>query len=340
VTSRPLFEVDDLRKWFPTRGTGFLSNLLSEPTYLRAVDDVLFDIYEGEILGVAGQSGCGKSTLGELLLGLQSATDGSIRFRGRDITDFDNGDMRSFRQECQIVFQDPYESLNPRFTVARMVSEPLVINDIGGREEQDARTIEALEDAGLRPAEKYLGKLPSELSGGERQRVSIARALVISPSFIVADEPVSMLDVSVRTGLLHLFEDLQEKRDFTMMYISHDLSTINYLADRTMIMFLGNVIELGPTEDVITDPAHPYTKALLQSVPNSDPDERTRGGEEADALLEGEIPDAVSLADGCRFSPWCKHATEECSESEPDLAADAGAESGGREVACYHPVNE
>jgi peptide/nickel transport system ATP-binding protein len=226
--------------------------------------------------------------------------------------------------------------MNPRFSVSRSVSEPLVIHGIGNREERDSRTMETLDDAGLQPAEEYLDKLPGELSGGERQRVCIARAMVLNPDFLVADEPVSMLDVSVRTGILQLFKRLQQERDLSMLYISHDLSTINYLTDRTMIMYLGNIVEQGPTEQVIHNSAHPYTEALLDSVPDPDP---RRNREQS--RLEGDVPDPVDLPAGCRFRPKCNYATEECRESEPELEPIGVVmdDRDPREAACYHPVN-
>jgi len=337
-----LFEIEGLKKWYASRDSGLLSSLFGDQKYLKAVDGVSFDIEKGEILGLAGQSGCGKSTLGELLVALQDPTGGAIRYKGEDITEYGKREMKQFRQECQVIFQDPYESLNPRFTVSRTVGEPLKIHDIGTREERQARVTEALADAGLRPPEKYLDKLPQELSGGERQRVYIARAIVLDPEFIVADEPVSMLDVSVRTGILHLFDELRETRDLTMLYISHDIATISYLTDRTMIMYLGNNVELGETRDVINDPAHPYTKTLIDAVPSPDPDEIRTGSK-----LRGEIPDPVDLPQGCRFAPSCEYATEECRETEPVLAhidtyrnGDTPHRERGQDVACYHPVEE
>ena len=325
-----LFEVRDLRKWFPAREEGFLQGLFGEKQYLKAVDDVSFDIREGEILGVAGQSGCGKSTLGELMLLLQQPTSGTIRFDGDDITELGKSELKQFRQRAQMIFQDPYEALNPRFPVARTVGEPLAIHGIGDREERQARIMEALEDAGLRPPGNYLDNLPSELSGGERQRVCIARALVVDPEFLVADEPVSMLDVSVRTGILKLFKELQERRNLSMLYISHDLSTINYLSDRTMIMYLGNAVEIGDTSQVIRSPSHPYSEALLDAVPTPDPEKRRAG-----SSMEDEVPDPINLPPGCRFEPFCSRVTERCLASEPALAP----VNEGRSAACYHPIN-
>ncbi len=341
-----LVEVRDLTKQFEAGRSGFLRGLFGADEYINAVDDLSFDIQRGEILGLAGQSGCGKSTLGELLTALQKPTEGSIRLDGEEVTSIGRGEMKEFRRRCQIIFQDPYESMNPRFSVARLVGEPLKIHGIGNREERDARTIKAVEDAGLEPADEYLGKIPQELSGGERQRALIARAIVLDPDFLVADEPVSMLDVSIRTGILKLFKELQRQRDLTLLYISHDLSTINFLTDRTMIMYLGNAVEIGPTNAVIQNPTHPYTESLIESVPNPDPDmTRTRGDS------DGDVPEARNLPDGCRYHPRCKYATEECRTSEPDLevrtlageiVGDTPAENGeerNRRVACYHPVD-
>ncbi|WP_115864121.1 ABC transporter ATP-binding protein [Halorussus litoreus] len=335
MSSDPLFEIRGLQKWYRSNDGG-LFDFLRDEQFLKAVDDISFDIEQGEILGVAGQSGCGKSTLGELLVLLREATGGEIRFRDENIVDYDAAERKAFRRDCQIIFQNPYESLNPRFTVSQTVVEPLTIHDIGDSEERSARAMRALEDAGLTPADQYLDKFPTELSGGERQRVSIARALVTDPEFIVADEPVSMLDVSIRTEILHLFEKLQAERDFTMLYISHDLSTINYLADRTLIMYLGAIAELGDTQSVIQNPSHPYTEALLNSVPVPDPDAGRVGAENTGSDISGDVPDPVDLPTGCRFHPRCKYATEECREREPELAA----VDPGREAACFHPVVE
>ena len=328
-----LFEVRDLRKWFVSReSSSILANIVRGSKHLKAVDDVNVELAQGEIVGLAGQSGCGKSTLGELLVGLQQPTDGEILFDGEDVSRFGKSEMNQFRRRAQIIFQDPYESMNPRFPVARTVSEPLKIHGIGDRESRDARTMEILEEVGLRPAEKYLDQLPGELSGGERQRVCIARAMVLEPDFLVADEPVSMLDVSVRAGVLHLFERLQAERDLTILYISHDLSTINYLTDRTMIMYLGKIVENGPTEDVIHDPSHPYTEALLDSVPNSDPAEHRTRGE-----MKGDVPTPTDIPSGCRFHPRCEYATEHCERVEPTLERKG---EGPREAACHYPIDE
>jgi oligopeptide/dipeptide ABC transporter ATP-binding protein len=325
-----ILETRALTKEFPVRDDGFFSSFFSEQQHLRAVDEISIEINQGEIVGLAGQSGCGKSTLGELVLGLQTPTSGEILFNGAEINSMNKSEKKRFRRNAQMIFQDPYESLNPRFNVGKTVTEPLRIHGLGDAEQRDAKMKRALEDAGLRPPEKYISRLPNELSGGEKQRVAIARALVLDPDFIVADEPVSMLDVSVSTGILNQFKKLQKERDLTILYISHDLATIDYLTDRTLIMYLGDIVEQAATRSVINEPAHPYTEQLLSAVPNPDP-ERQRGGSE----LEGDVVDAVELPTGCRFHPHCKYATEECTESEPELEPT----SEGHEVACYHPVS-
>lgn len=331
--SETLYEVQNLCKYFASTGEGsLLSNLVSEGDYLKAVDDVSFNIKRGEIVGLAGQSGCGKSTLGELLVRLQEATEGSITFGGEELSEFDSDSMNEFRKRAQIIFQDPYEAMNPRFPVARTVTEPLKIHGIGDQESRIERGKKTLEEVGLSPADKYFDKLPGELSGGERQRVCIARAIILDPDFLVADEPVSMLDVSVRTGILHLFERLQEERDLSILYISHDLSTINYLTDRSMIMYLGKIVESGPTEQVIHDPSHPYTEALLESVPDPDPNRtRTRG------KLEGQVPSPTNVPSGCRFHPRCEYADEKCERTEPALEIKSDDD---REVACHYPLED
>lgn len=334
-----LFDVEGLEKYYGVRQEGIIASLFREQKQLKAVDGIDFHVDEGDILGLAGQSGCGKSTVGELLLQLQTPTGGTIKFRGDDISEYSRSELLEFRRQCQVIFQDPYEALNPRLPVLSAVGEPLKIHSIGSPEDREEMVLEALEDAGLRPAEQYLDKLPADLSGGERQRVCIARALVLDPDFIVADEPVSMLDVSVKTGILQVFDRLREERDISILYISHDLATISYLTDRTMVMYLGNLVEVGPTEQVIDDPAHPYTEQLLDAVPNPDPDAVREGTD-----LDDDVPDPVDLPTGCRFNLKCDYATEECFEDEPLLEArstSAASESANpRTVACYHPVND
>lgn len=299
----PLIEVDGLAKHFGA-SRGVVDRLLGrEPTPVRAVDDVSFTIDRGDVLGIAGESGCGKTTLAKLLVRLHAPTKGTITFDGQDLATLSNEDERSFRKRVQMIFQDPFESLNPRMTVADAVTEPLQINDIGdSHQSRRERVKDVLNDVGLAPAKAYLNSFPQELSGGERQRVAIARALVVDPDFVVCDEPVSMLDVSIRAGVLNLMKRLQDEYGLTYVFVSHDLSLIRYMCNRTAIMYLGEIIEQGSTETIVNDPKHPYTKALFDAVPEAAPDaERTR------ANVTGEVPNPRDPPSGCRFHPRCAH---------------------------------
>ncbi|WP_132057551.1 ABC transporter ATP-binding protein [Halorussus amylolyticus] len=299
----PIVEVQNVSKLFGTT-QGVTDRLLGrDPTPVRAVDGVDLTINEGDIMGIAGESGCGKTTLGKLLVKLHEATHGTIEFDGKDISDLSKTERNEFRQRVQMIFQDPFESLNPRMTVFQSVMEPLKINDIGaGYQDRRDRVKQVLNDVGLAPAEAYLDEFPKELSGGERQRVAIARALIVNPDFIVCDEPVSMLDVSIRAGVLNLMKELQDEYGLTYVFISHDLSLIRYMCDRTAIMYLGNVIEQGPTSEVVMNPKHPYTEALFDAVPEIDPEaERHR------ANVTGEVPDPRNPPAGCRFHPRCSN---------------------------------
>ncbi|WP_137287139.1 ABC transporter ATP-binding protein [Halorussus salinisoli] len=298
---KPLVDVQHVSKLFDTT-QGVTDRLFGrEPNPVRAVDDVSLTINEGDIMGIAGESGCGKTTLGKLLVKLHEPTHGSIEFDGKDISDLSNEERSEFRQRVQMIFQDPFESLNPRMTVFQSVMEPLKINGIGdGYHDRRERVKEVLNDVGLSPAEAYLDEFPKELSGGERQRVAIARALIVNPDFIVCDEPVSMLDVSIRAGVLNLMKELQDEYGLTYVFISHDLSLIRYMCDRTAIMYLGDIIEQGPTQDVVMNPKHPYTEALFDAVPEIDPEaERHR------ANVTGEVPNPRNPPSGCRFHPRC-----------------------------------
>ena len=299
----PLVEIDGLRKLFD-QSQGIVDTVLGrEPQPVRAVDGVSLDIHKGDIVGIAGESGCGKTTLGKMLVKLHEPTEGAIRFDGNDITDMTREEEREFRKRVQMIFQDPFESLNPRMTVFDTVAEPLKINDmVGDYQERRDRVKQVLEDVGLGPAEVYLDAFPDELSGGERQRIAIARALVVDPDFIVCDEPVSMLDVSIRAGVLNLMKELQDEYDLTYLFISHDLSLIRYMCDRAGIMYLGNMVEQGPTDDIIDDPKHPYTEALFDAVPDVE-----LGEERRRANATGEVPSPRNPPSGCRYHPRCAH---------------------------------
>ena len=309
-----LVRVENLKKWFPVR-MGFLASLFKkEQLWVRAVDGVSFDIYRGEVLCLVGESGCGKTTTGRTILRLIEPTDGRVFFAGKNIFELDKEELRPLRRRMQMIFQDPYESLNPRQTVFDIVSEPLKIHKIAEGEGLKERVIKALEEAELKPPEAFLDRYPHELSGGQRQRVGIARALVLEPEFIVADEPVSMIDVSLRAGILNLMIDLKEKFGLTYLFITHDIAQARYVGDRMAVMYLGKIVELGPIEEVINEPLHPYTKALLSNVPVPDPDAKRER-----IYLKGEVPTPINPPPGCRFHPRCPHASPICRDEEPEL---------------------
>jgi peptide/nickel transport system ATP-binding protein len=322
----PVIEAVGVKKHFPVR-TGLVAELLNrgEPEVVRAVDGVDMAVWPGETMGLVGESGCGKTTLGEVIMGLQEPTAGTIRLLGQDMSEATAEQRKAFRRNVQIIFQNPYESLNPRFTVEQWLREPLTIHDI---DDQDERIRRALRRAELNPAEQYLDQHPHELSGGQRQRVSIARALVLEPKFIVADEPVSMLDVSVRASILNLLRRLVDDLDMGALYISHDLSLIRQMCDRTTVMYLGKAVERGPTEQLIKSPKHPYARALLDAVPVPNPTHSI-----SKPQLEGEPPDPVDLPEGCNFRPRCPFAEDECLD-EPPLDAYVTAD-GTQHAACW-----
>ncbi len=317
-----LVEARGLNKDFPVAG--------HKGQVLHAVSDVDLIIYEGETLALVGESGCGKSTLGRLLLGLLPATSGTVFFDGKDISAAKGEDLRALRRHMQVIFQDPYASLNPRMNVERIISEPLVTHHVykTGLETRQ-RVLELMGEVGI-PAE-FLRRYPHQFSGGQRQRIGIARALALRPRLIVCDEPVSALDVSIQSQVLNLLEDLQAQYGLTYLFISHDLSVVRHISDRVAVMFLGMICEIGDTEAIYSRPMHPYTRFLLDSVPLPDPTRR----DEEKQLLTGEIPSPVNPPSGCRFRTRCPYATEQCAKEVPELR-----EAEGRLVACHRPLGQ
>jgi len=303
-----IVRVEDVTKHFSVR-TGFFG---SEP--LKAVDGVSFEINATETLGLVGESGCGKSTLARVIVQLQPATSGNVFFEGKNLTKLEGESLRRMRQRMQIIFQDPYGSLNPRQSVGAIIGQPLRNFGLGTAKEQHTRVIETMRECGLNPS--WVDRYPHEFSGGQRQRIGIARALVLRPTFIVADEPVSALDVSIQAQIVNLLEDLQHKHDLTYLFIAHDLSVVRHLSDRVAIMYLGKIVEIAPSEDLYDKPLHPYTKTLLNSVPVPDPDvEAAR----QDVRVEGEPPSPTAIPSGCRFHTRCPIARPICSTEEPPL---------------------
>ncbi len=315
-----LVKAENLKKWFPVSG-GFLSSLVSrKQLYVRAVDGVSFEVKKGEIFGLAGESGSGKTTTGRMLLRLIEPTSGKVLLNEKDISKIPESKMKPIRKRMQIVFQDPYESLNPRMTISDILKEPLQIQGISNEKELQTRVRKALEDVQLVPPEEYMSRFPHELSGGQRQRVA-------SPEFIVADEPVSMLDVSIRAEVLNLMVDLMNKYQVAFLYITHDLALARHICDRVAVMYLGKIMEMGDVDNVILKPMHPYTQALIAAVPLPDPTSRR-----IEVVIKGEIPSPINPPSGCRFHTRCpKYIGDICRTKEPTLV-DLGK---GHMVACH-----
>ena len=312
--SEPILEVKNLKKYFNTSGG-----------VLHAVDDVSFTLEKGKILGVVGESGCGKSTTGRAILRLHEPTSGEVLFEGRDITKISNAEMRKLRSDMQIIFQDPFASLNPRKTVSELIGEPLRLHKIyKSKAERQEKVLELMEVVGL--AERLMSSYPHELDGGRRQRIGIARALALKPKFIVCDEPVSALDVSIQAQILNLLKKLQREMGLTYMFITHDLSVVNYFSDDIMVMYLGKVVEYASSEELFRAPTHPYTKALLSAIPVP-----RLGAKKERILLKGEITSPIDPKPGCRFAPRCAYAKDICFSQSPELQ-DIG---NGHKVACH-----
>jgi oligopeptide/dipeptide ABC transporter ATP-binding protein len=320
----PLLSVRDLQMLFPVEKSPH-----GRKAYVHAVDGVSFDVGKGETLGLVGESGCGKSTLARCIVRLLRPTEGEIEYRGRRIERLNARELRPLRRELQIVFQDPYASLNPRKRVGSIIGAPLAVHHLVSRAERKTRVQQLLETVGLTP--EHYNRFPHEFSGGQRQRIGIARALAVNPTLVVADEPVSALDVSIQAQVLNLLDELQDDFGLTYVFIAHDLSVVRHVSDRIAVMYLGKIVELAPAEEIYEAPIHPYTEALLSAVPIPEIGARERRER---IVLTGDVPSPIDPPKGCRFHPRCRYATTECREEEPLLRLHRT----GRLAACHHPL--
>ena len=331
MSQNEIIQVEHLKKYFPVEKS-FLERLLTiRKTYVKAVDDISFSVKKGEVFTLAGESGCGKTTTGKLIVRLIPPTSGKVLFNQVDITTLSKEEFRVTRRKLQMIFQDPYASLNPRMKIGQAVGHPLEIHGLAKGNEEREKVLEILDRVGLTPPERFTELYPHQLSGGQRQRVAMARSLILKPEFIVADEPVSMIDVSLRTTIIDLMLDLQRELELTYLFITHDLAIAKYISHSIAIMYLGKIVEMGEKQEIFTNPIHPYTQALLSAIPVPNPD-RTRKTIE----LKGEVSSAINIPRGCRFNPRCPYATEKCKQTEPELVEARR----NHFVACYHEEQE
>ncbi|CAD5244753.1 ABC transporter ATP-binding protein [Thermococcus camini] len=327
--SGPLLRVENLKKYFPIK-RNILETLRKAPVrYVKAVDGISFEIARGEVLALIGESGCGKTTAGRTVLRLIEPTDGRIIFDGTDITKLSREEMRPFRRRMQIIFQDPYASLSPRMKIGDAIAHPLLVHGLAEKEEAREFALKMLKRVGLTPEDEFYDRYPHHLSGGQRQRVVIARAMILKPEFVVADEAVSMIDVSMRASILELLESFRKEYNLSQLFITHDIAVGKLIADRIAVMYLGKIVEIGPTDEVLKNPAHPYTMALIQAVPSI-----ARRKKEKKLKITGEVPNAANPPRGCRFHPRCPFASETCIAHEPELVEI----SHNHFVACHHPL--
>src|SRR6056297_1699416 len=318
--SEPLLKVEDLYKHYPIRR----QNTLTKYDQVKAVDGISFTVDEGETLGLVGESGCGKSTTRKLVLNLEPATRGNVFFRGEDIFSMKKKDLVQFRKKAQVIYQDPYSSLNPTWKIGSIIAEAYNVHHIGTVKERREKVLALMDRVGLR--KEYYDRYPHEFSGGQRQRSGIARSLALNPGFVVADEPVSALDVSIQAQVLNLLKELQEEFGLTYLFISHDLSVVKHLCDRIAVMYLGKIVEIAPTEQLFARTSHPYTQMLLKAIPFPDPDRRLEL-----TALEGEVPSPINPPSGCRFHTRCPYVMEKCKQDIPQMIKI----DPGHEVACY-----
>ncbi len=315
MNEKPILELNNLSKVFPVKGG----------KKVHAVNNVSLTLNKGETLGIVGESGCGKSTMGRTILKIYEPTSGQIIFNGRDITGLSRKQMLPYRKKMQMIFQDPYASLNPRFTIGDIIEEPMIIHKIGTPEERKAKVQDLIETVGLKP--DHIRRYPHEFSGGQRQRIGIARTLTLQPDFIVCDEPISALDVSIQAQIINLLERIQKETGISYLFIAHDLGMVHHISHKIGVMYLGNLVEYGSSDDIYKNPLHPYTRALISAAPIPDPNQSRA---KSRIILEGEVPSPLNPPPGCAFAGRCAHATEECRRKKPEMV-----DFEGRKVACF-----